>query len=132
MTEQPDPTPYSVLAIIGDHAWDTARRQLTTYFDSTPDILFHGFLESGIEGIEQAQTLMPDVLLVDINPTDTDFIAITKTLRRAVPQVKVVLMRSGDNATITLKATRAGVVDFLQKPIELDALATLMQTLRDS
>lgn len=132
MTEQPDPTPYSVLAIIGDHAWDTARRQLTTYFASTPDILFHGFLESGVEGIEQAQSLMPDVLLVDINPTDSDFIAITKTLRRAAPQVKVVLMRSGDNATITLKATRAGVVDFLQKPIELDALATLMQTLRDS
>ena len=131
MTEQSKPLPFSVLAIIGDHAWDTTRRQLTAYFESAPEIVFHGFQDSGVAGIEQAQTLQPDVLLVDINPTDTDFIAITTTLRRAVPNVKVVLMRSGDNATITLKGNRAGVAAFLQKPVDLDALATLMQALRD-
>ncbi|MEQ8674656.1 MAG: response regulator [Aggregatilineales bacterium] len=132
MTEQPVPSPLNVLAIIGDHEWDTTRRQLTAYFNSTPEIVFHGFHESGLAGIEQAQTLQPNVLLVDINPTDTDFIAITKTFRRAAPNVKIVLMRSGDNATITLKANRAGVAAFLQKPVEIDALATLMQTLRDA
>src|SRR5690606_14856128 len=121
---------FNVLAIIGDHAWDTTRRQLTAYFESTPEVHFHGFMDSGLAGIEQATTLQPHVLLVDINPTDTDFIAITKTLRRAAPAVQVVLMRSGDNATITLKATRAGVKAFLQKPVELSALDVLLHALR--
>ncbi len=127
-----DKNDIHVLAIIDDHAWDTARKRLSESMQDAEGIRFHGFVASGLEGTKQAQEQHIDVLLVDVNPTDTDFIAIGKHLKRAHPACKVVLLRSGNNATITRKAKKANIKAFIQKPIDpQDALAVIRNVIHE-
>jgi CheY-like chemotaxis protein len=79
--------------------------------------------------LEQAETLRPDVVLVDIGLPDGDGFALTRELRARLTQVRVVLFSSDADRTNEAAAARAGAVGFLPKD-ELSSLA-LERLIRD-
>src|SRR3954465_14111092 len=56
------------------------------------DIEVVGTASTGREGLELAQELFPDIILMDINMPDMDGIAATEAISKAVPSVSVVMM----------------------------------------
>lgn len=80
------------------------------------DVEVVGAARSGKEGIQLAQELDPDVVLMDINMPDIDGIAATETIRRRSPHIQVVILSVQGDQNYMRSAMLAGARDFLTKP----------------
>jgi CheY-like chemotaxis protein len=84
---------------------------------------------NGREGLEKAQTLQPDLILMDIIMPEMDGLETMRRLRQAgkdVPIIAISASASGDNEADSLAA---GANAFLPKPVDLRALLTQIGTL---
>jgi pilus assembly protein CpaE len=80
------------------------------------DIEAVGTARSGKEGIQLAQDLDPDVVLMDINMPDVDGITATEMIRQKMPHVQVVILSVQGDQNYMRRAMLAGARDFLTKP----------------
>jgi pilus assembly protein CpaE len=90
-------------------------------FDSSIEVVGTG--RTGIEAIESAQKLKPDVIVMDINMPDMDGITATEAIRKKVPYIQIVVLSVQNDANYMRKAMLAGARDFLTKPPMIDELA---------
>jgi len=86
------------------------------------DIEVVGTAASGAEAIEQAASLVPDGILMDINMPDMDGIAATERLSAQVPGAAVVMMSVQGEADYLRRSMLAGAREFLVKPFSSDEL----------
>jgi two-component system chemotaxis response regulator CheY len=64
----------------------------------------------------------PDGLTIDLSLPKEDGLAILKALRAADPNVRAIIVSGNSQARIREEVLKAGAVDLLPKPIELDSL----------
>lgn len=83
-------------------------------FESDVDVT--GAARSGKEGIQLAQELDPDVVLMDINMPDIDGITATEIIRQKSPHIQVLILSVQGDQNYMRKAMLAGARDFLTKP----------------
>lgn len=95
------------------------------------DIEVVGTASSGREGLELAQELTPDIILMDINMPDMDGITATEAISKAVPQASVVMMSVQSEADYLRRAMLAGARDFLTKPISGEELYATVRSVYD-
>ena len=74
-----------------------------------------------------AQTLTPDVVLMDIQMPVLDGIAATAALRREVPQSAVVILSIANDAQTRGQAQAAGAVAFVEKRGETETLLSAIR-----
>ena len=94
-------------------------------FDSNIEVV--GTAKSGIEAIEVAQKLKPDVMIMDINMPDMDGITATEAIRKKIPFVQVVILSVQSDANYMRRAMLAGARDFLTKPPLIDELTSAIR-----
>jgi len=95
------------------------------------DIEVVGTASTGREGVELAQQLLPDIILMDINMPDMDGIAATEAISKAVPSASVVMMSVQSEADYLRRAMLAGARDFLTKPISGEELYSTVRSVYD-
>jgi chemotaxis response regulator CheB len=83
------------------------RRGLRVLFRLEPDLQVVGEASTGTEALALAQTLTPDVVLMDIEMPEMDGIEATAALRRVVPQSAVVILSIHDDAQTHGRAQEA-------------------------
>ena len=98
------------------------RDHLTKLLGFEGDIDVVGSAASGAQAIELASSLLPDVVLMDINMPDMDGIAATEQLSREVPTASVVMMSVQGEADYLRRSMLAGAREFLVKPFSSDEL----------
>jgi pilus assembly protein CpaE len=81
-----------------------------------------GSAASGAEALKIAASLLPDIVLMDINMPDMDGIATTEHLSRDVPTASVVMMSVQGEADYLRRSMLAGAREFLVKPFSSDEL----------
>ncbi|PJF39115.1 MAG: hypothetical protein CUN55_15270 [Phototrophicales bacterium] len=97
------------------------REMLQRLLDFEPDMEVVGFATTGVEAIEKAQELKPDVILMDINMPDMDGITATERITALVP-VSVVMISVQSDRDYMRRAMRVGAIDYLPKPPSADEL----------
>lgn len=94
-------------------------------FESDVDVT--GTARSGKEGIQLAQELDPDVVLMDINMPDIDGISATEVIRKKSPHIQVVILSVQGDPNYMRRAMLAGARDFLTKPPMGDELISAIR-----
>jgi DNA-binding NarL/FixJ family response regulator len=78
-------------------------------------ITIAGEAADGQEAICQAQTVLPDVVLMDLVMPRLDGFAATQAIKTALPAIKVVALTVLDFAAAGFKARQAGADEFIEK-----------------
>jgi DNA-binding NarL/FixJ family response regulator len=105
------------------------RRGLRARLQLEPDIQVVGEASTGAKALLLSQTLLPDVVVMDVQMPDMDGIAATAALRRLVPGSAVVILSIHDDAQTQALAQAAGAVAFVEKRGDPD---TLMAAIRQA
>jgi pilus assembly protein CpaE len=98
-------------------------------FESDVDVV--GAARSGREGIQLAQEVDPDVVLMDINMPDIDGISATEEIRQKSPHIQVVILSVQGDSNYMRRAMLAGARDFLTKPPMGDELISAIRRAGD-
>ncbi len=78
---------------------------------------------TGQEGLQMADDLDPDVVLLDLRLPDIDGIQVLKTLRSRNPDTAVIMITAFGEVGSAVEAMKIGAKDYLEKPFEhLDKL----------
>jgi len=86
------------------------------------DVEIVGMAEGGEEGIELAQRLQPDVVLMDINMPGVDGITAATRISGRLPNTAVIMMSVQNEPDYLRRSMLAGAREFLAKPFSLDEL----------
>ena len=87
-------------------------------------------IEEAIDGqaaIDKLKTFEPDVIFLDIVMPNKDGIQTLIEIKQITPNVKVVMASSVGTQTNLKKALENGAYDFLQKPITLESLTSIIE-----
>jgi DNA-binding NarL/FixJ family response regulator len=120
MEEQIDEDIMIRLLLVDDQP--SALRGLRIRFQLEPDIEVVGEASTGREGFVLAQTLMPDVVLMDIEMPDMGGIEATAALVTIAPQSAVVILSIHTDRQTRMRAQTAGAVAFVEKRGTTDTL----------
>ncbi len=110
------------LLIVDDHP--VVRDGLRGMFRSAPGFRVLGEAANGVEALERAAALDPDVVLMDLRmPGGSGVDAIRELARRGAPP-KVLVLTTYDTDSDTLPAIEAGATGYLLKDAPRDELFT--------
>jgi pilus assembly protein CpaE len=94
-------------------------------FDTSIEVV--GKAKTGLEAINAALKLKPDVIVMDINMPDMDGISATEAIRKKNPSIQIVILSVQNDPNYMRKAMLAGARDFLTKPPMIDELTTAIR-----
>ncbi|MDF3300239.1 response regulator [Streptomyces tropicalis] len=99
-------------------------------FDAAGDMETVGEASDGLEAVELARTLRPDVVLMDIRMPGTDGLAATRMICGAedLAEVKVLILTTFENDEYVAEALRAGASGFLGKGARPEDLLDAVRT----
>ena len=97
------------------------RDSLNILLSSKSELQIVGLMKDGNEVLEKIDTLMPDVILMDIRMPRMDGVVCTKLVKEKYPQIKVIILTTFDDEYI-FDALKYGASGYLLKGISLDEL----------
>jgi len=104
--------PIRVL-VADDHA--IVRTGIRHVLESEPGFAVVGEAANGVQALELAQSLRPDVAVLDISMPGTSGLQITQELRRLAPDTRVLILSMHDNTEYVLESVRAGAHGYILK-----------------
>jgi DNA-binding NarL/FixJ family response regulator len=114
--------------IVDDH--QVVRRGLRTFLEIQADIEVVGEAADGAEGVSLAESLGPDVILMDLVMPGTDGLAALRELRTRENPAKVLIVTSFTEHRTVVPALRAGAVGYVYKDVDPDALAGAIRSVQ--
>jgi FixJ family two-component response regulator/anti-sigma regulatory factor (Ser/Thr protein kinase) len=80
----------------------------------------------GEEGISLFRSAGPDMVITDVRMPRRDGLSVAITIRQEDPTVPVTVITGHGNEAMAIQALRAGVTDFIKKPVRLDDLTSAL------
>ncbi len=113
------------ILLVDDHL--LFRKGLARLLGAQPDFQVVGEAADGLEAVEQAQSLHPDLVLMDIRMPNCDGLEATRRIKAYMPDVRVVMLSVSDDEGDLVTAVRYGADGYLLKDLLPE---TLFQQLR--
>ncbi len=88
-----------------------------------------GTARDGIEALEKARALKPDVILMDIQMPHLDGLAATRLVKTEQPNVKIVMLTMSENDEDLFEAIKSGACGYLLKAEDTDKFFELLSGL---
>ncbi len=114
-----DPKPIRIM-ITDDHA--IVRKGIRALLATEHNIQVVGEASDGAQAIEQAQTLKPDVILMDLVMPKTDGIEATRQITAKIPGMRILVLTSFAADDKVFPAIKAGALGYLLKDSGPDQL----------
>ena len=99
--------------IVDDHT--VVRDGLSAMLEREEDITVVGEAENGVTGVEQADRLLPDVVLMDLRMPELDGVGAMRRIREDHPEINFLVLTTFDTDEYIYDAIEAGAKGFLLK-----------------
>ena len=109
----PDESPRIRVLVADDQA--LVRRGMTLMLAVEPDMEVVGQASDGVEAVEMAQQLRPDVVLMDLHMPRKGGVAATREIALSLPRTHVLVLTTLDAEETVFEAIRAGAHAYLLK-----------------
>lgn len=113
------------MLIVEDERWE--REGLAEFLDWPA--LGIGTVETafdGIDGLEKALLLQPDIIITDIRMPGMNGLDMAKQIREKLPQVHIIILTGYDDFTYAREAIRFHAAEYLLKPVEEAEMLTVI------
>jgi PleD family two-component response regulator len=86
--------------------------------------------DTGLKGVDMAQQLLPDLIILDLQLPDINGVQVGERLKNAAETsaIPIILMTRYDDSEMVLEAMEIGIDDYIPKDAFADAV--LVETLR--
>ena len=111
--------------IAEDHT--IVRQGLCALLRSEPDVEVAGEASDGLEAVEMAAKLNPDVILMDIGMRNLNGLDATRKIKKVLPRMKVLVLTMYDNEEYIFQILKAGATGYLIKD---SAMTDLISAIR--
>jgi DNA-binding NarL/FixJ family response regulator len=112
-------TPIRVL-LVDDHA--LFRKGVADLLSSEPDFELVGEAADGVQAVEMARELMPDLILMDISMPGIDGLEATRRIKAEMPYVRIVVLTVSESDQSLFEAIKSGAQGYLLKSVQPQAL----------
>lgn len=106
------------------------RRGAATLLSMEPDMEVVGQARNGVEAVELAQLLHPDVILMDLHMPLKGGVAATREITRDLPDTQILVLTTIDDDETVFEAVRAGAHAYLLKDVAEEELLETIRALR--
>ncbi len=105
------------LLLVDDH--EVVRTGLRMLLESQPDLVIVGEASSGLQAVEMARELTPDVVVMDITLPDISGIEATRRLKQAHPDIAVVALTIHEDEQYFFEMLQAGASGYVPNALPL-------------
>jgi DNA-binding NarL/FixJ family response regulator len=117
----------TTVLLVDDHP--VVREGLRGMIDAEHDLTVVGEAGSGAEAVTMAESLCPDVILIDLRMPDVDGVTATARILAVLPRTRIVVVTTYESDTDILRAVEAGAAGYLLKDA---SRAELAEAVRDA
>src|SRR5512139_1489875 len=86
-----------------------------------------GTARDGLEGLEKARQLSPDMILMDIRMPGCDGLTATRLIKAEKPGSKIVMLTTSTDEADLFEAIKSGACGYLLKSLEAEPFITYLQ-----
>ncbi len=86
-----------------------------------------GTARDGLEGLEKARQLAPDLILMDIRMPGCNGLTATRLIKTEKPEVKIVMLTTSTDEADLFEAIKSGACGYLLKSLEAEPFMTYLQ-----
>jgi DNA-binding NtrC family response regulator len=115
---------FKVLMVDDEEDFVTTMAERLEMRDVSPDVAL-----TGEQALERVADDIPDVMVLDLKMPGIDGMEVLKRVRKAYPQVQVIILTGHGSEKDEAEARRLGAFAYLQKPVDMEKL---VKTLRDA
>ena len=108
-----EPRMSTRIFVVDDNEW--IRRGVLEILRSSQKLEVCGEAKDGADAIQQAQKLVPDLILLDISMPGMNGLEVTRVLRQKLPNTKILIMSQNDREQVLPSALEAGAQGCIDK-----------------
>lgn len=98
------------------------RQGLTALLQQQPDMQVVAEASNGVDALVEARELLPDVVIMDIGMAEMDGARATETLKRELPQIKVIALTVQEDTAYLSQMLKAGASGYVLKRVAAEEL----------
>jgi DNA-binding NarL/FixJ family response regulator len=117
------------ILLVDDHS--LFRKGIAALLASQPNIQVVGEATNGLEAIERARQLMPDVILMDLTMPKCNGLEATRLIKQELPHIHIIMLTVSDEDHDLFTAIKNGAEGYLLKTLEPHELYGMLNKLRD-
>lgn len=104
---------------------------LKMLLEKTDGVQVVGEAGNGLEAINQADQVQPEVILMDIGLPEMDGVEATQRIKQAHPGTRIIMLTSKDNERDVFAALSAGADAYCMKGISIEALTAAIEAVKE-
>jgi DNA-binding NarL/FixJ family response regulator len=108
------------------------RELLTVLLDVEDDFEVVGTAADGVQALEKAESLNPDIVLLDLAMPVMDGLQALPGLRERLPQARIVIFSGFEHEALAREALAAGADAYIEKGTSVMQLVARLRQLRTS
>lgn len=105
------------------------RQGLRSLLEAQSEFRVVGEAENGEEAIAQAETLQPDIILMDVRMPVMNGVIATRAIHTKFPDIKILVLTTFDDDEYVFQAVRCGAKGYLLKDTDSQEIAQAIRTI---
>ena len=104
------------------------RRAIATLIGEQPDMVVVGEAENGLDAVEQAHALSPDLIVMDVEMPVMNGVEAVRLINDQLPCIKVIMLTVSDSEDFLFDALRNGAHGYLLKDLRPEQLYDMLRS----